>query len=340
MGPTLSEVHVNRPLTNLMVQYQQSLEAYVADKVFPIVPVQFRSDKYFTVPKDAWFKAMAEERAPATESVGINYHINSDNEYNCKVYAVHYDLADQIRKNFDSPLAADSSAMRFVVRNLMNKREKVFVDTFMQPGVWSGANATGSIVNTDYDVTADGHGAWNTDSSDPMADITDAQTYAESKTGYVLDQLTMTKDCFDALRNNASVLDRIKYTQRGVVSQDILASLLGVKRINVVRAVLNTAQTGKTANMGFIASNGWLLSYSPEAPSIQDASAGYCFTWINYLGASALGNTMTTIPMPLKKADRFEGEMCFDFRVVAPDLGVFGKNAIAPKGADGTPNTP
>jgi hypothetical protein len=33
-----------------------------------------------------------------------------------------------------------------------------------------------------------------------------------------------------ALRNHAEILDRIKYTERGIVTEDLIASLFGVRR--------------------------------------------------------------------------------------------------------------
>ena len=38
-NPAQSDLHVNVPLTNVSVAYVQSSSAYIADKVFPKVPV-------------------------------------------------------------------------------------------------------------------------------------------------------------------------------------------------------------------------------------------------------------------------------------------------------------
>jgi hypothetical protein len=68
--PTLSDVHVDGPLTNLSVRFSQSSDMFLANRVFPTVRVQHRSDLYYTYDRSFWFRTDAQKRAPATESAG------------------------------------------------------------------------------------------------------------------------------------------------------------------------------------------------------------------------------------------------------------------------------
>ena len=45
--PYSGQVHVDRPLTNISVAYLQNDNDYIADKVFPVVPVMKQSDRFF-----------------------------------------------------------------------------------------------------------------------------------------------------------------------------------------------------------------------------------------------------------------------------------------------------
>lgn len=45
--PTASDVHIDKPLTNISVAYIQNTNEFIADKVFPTVPVDKQTDKYF-----------------------------------------------------------------------------------------------------------------------------------------------------------------------------------------------------------------------------------------------------------------------------------------------------
>jgi hypothetical protein len=127
--PTRGDVHVNRPLTNISVAFLQDQSRFIADKVFPSVPVMKKSDLYFTYPKEQWFRTDAQKRAPSTESAGSGYGITTAS-YSCEPYALHKDVDDQIRANADSPINLDAEATEFVTRQLMLKREKDWATAF------------------------------------------------------------------------------------------------------------------------------------------------------------------------------------------------------------------
>ena len=46
--PNVNNVHIDAILTNISVAYMQKSENFIADKVFPVVTVDKKSDKYFS----------------------------------------------------------------------------------------------------------------------------------------------------------------------------------------------------------------------------------------------------------------------------------------------------
>jgi hypothetical protein len=94
--PTLQDVHVAASLTNIAVAYFQTDDAYVADKVFPNVPVQHQTDVYFVWSKADFFRDEAQQRADATESAGTGVNLKTQT-YQAKVWALHQDIGPQIR---------------------------------------------------------------------------------------------------------------------------------------------------------------------------------------------------------------------------------------------------
>lgn len=326
--PTRSEVHVNRPLTNLSIAYIQRAQDFIADKVFPIVPVMKQSDRYFVYNKDWWFRNQAQKRAPGTESAGGGFHVDNTPTYFCDVWAWHTDVDDQTRANADDPIDLDRDATLFDTQILMLRREVQFMGQFMTTGIWQGFKVTGSAV--DFQPNVNGDGYWDATNSNPMADIDTLKSSIKSQTGFLPNCLVVADDVFFALRNNASVLDRIKYTQRGIVSEELLAALFGVDKFLVASAVLNSAQEGQTGNFGFLVADSFLLVYANPAPSILQPSAGYIFSWQGLFGAGAQGNRIKTFRMEQLESDRIEGEMAFDMHQVGLDLGVYGKNVLTP----------
>ena len=47
--PTLSDVHVSKPLTTMSVAYLQDQTQFVAPQVFPALPVDNQSDLYLSL---------------------------------------------------------------------------------------------------------------------------------------------------------------------------------------------------------------------------------------------------------------------------------------------------
>ena len=50
--PSRSQTHIDRALTNMSVKYMQDASGFVNDKVFPVLPVQKQSDRYFVYKKE------------------------------------------------------------------------------------------------------------------------------------------------------------------------------------------------------------------------------------------------------------------------------------------------
>lgn len=319
--PQRSQVHVNRPLTNISIAFIQKAQDFIADKVFPNVPVLKQSDKYFTYDKKAWFQTQAKKRGPGTESAGSGYNIDADNVYFADVWAVHKDVDDQTRENADQPLDMDRDATLFVTQQLMLRREKEFVRKYLQTGVWTGGGG-------DYTPTP----KWNAANSDPMGDIDSLKSSIKKQTGFAPNTLLVSDDVFYALRNNPAVLDRIKYTQRGIVTEELLASLFGVEKFLVASAVedLDPEALVDANDMQFLFSNKFLLVHSSPSPSILTPTAGYIFSWVGLFGAGAAGNRIKTFRMEQLESDRIEGEMAFDMKLIASDLGVLGIDVLAP----------
>ena len=146
-NPSLSMVHVDRPLTNMSVAYIQTEDAFICSKVFPVVPVDKKSDRYFVYTKDDWFRDDAQLRAPATESAGGGYDLDNTPTYSCNVYAYHKDTEEQTNANADVPLNMERDATMYVTRKLLLRQEIAWVVDFFTTGIWTGSS-TGSTATS------------------------------------------------------------------------------------------------------------------------------------------------------------------------------------------------
>lgn len=318
--PTRGDVHVNRPLTNISVAFLQDQKVFMADKVFPILPVAKQGDLYYEYPRDAWFRDEAKERAPGTESAGGGYDVVT-NPYFAKKFAFHKDIDDDVRANQDEALDSDRDATEFVSQKMLIKKERVFVDKYFKTALWTGSTTGTDIVPGTK---------WNAAGSDPVDDVEIQMDAMQEKTGFRPNTLVFSPQVHRALKNNASILDRFKHTQSAIMTEAILASLFGVDNYFVARATENTAKEGATRAMSFMfGGENCLLAYSQPSPGLMKPSAGYTFSWTGLLGAGALGNRIKRFRMEKLNSDRVEGEVAFDQKLVASDLGVFFDDTLA-----------
>lgn len=329
MLPTVSDVHVNTPLTNVSIAFLQNRSHFVASSVFPNVPVDKQSDRYYTYDRGDFNRDEMQERAPATESAGGGYRLDNTPTYYARPYAFHKDIPDDVRANADAVLNQDSEATEFVTTKALIKREKIFVANFFAGGIWT----------SDWDgVAAAPNGAstflqWNDPNSTPIEDVRLASTTVLERTGFQPNKLVLGKRVFDKLIDHPDIVDRIKYGQTpgapAIVNMQALAALFEVDEVLIMKAIENTALEGAANSHAFIGGKKALLAYAAPAPGLLTPSAGYTFSWTGRVGAGPEGNRIKSFRMEPIASDRVEIEMAFDQKLIAADLGAFFDTIVA-----------
>lgn len=322
---TKGQAHIDKALTNISVAYMQEESNFIADKVFPIIPVKKQSDVYFVYNKGDFFRDEARVRAGASESVGGDYGVEASDPYYCKVHAFHKDVTEQDRANYDDPLDADQDATDFVTQKMLIRREVVWAEKFFRPGVWST-----EIQGVAAEPEAGQVLQFDQVGSDPIGVVSQQIVEMAGNTGFKPNTIVMSPAVFYALKNHEDILDRIKYTQKGIVTADLLATLFEVENVYVAWAVVNTANQGAEDDISYVMGKHMLLCYVNPRPAIKKPSAGYIFAWTGLKGAGAYGNRIVRLPMDVLGlgTERIEGEIAFDAKVIAQDLGVFFANIV------------
>lgn len=322
--PNMNDAHIDRALTNISVAYLQDASAFIADKVFRVIPVQRQSDVFYTYNKGDFMRDEAQLRGAGTESAGGDYGVEASEPYYCRKHAFHKDVTEEERANYDEPLDADRDATDFVSQKMLIRREMQWASNFFKTGVWGREIAGDTTAGVNKAVK------WDQATSNPIKDITDAAVQMASETGYKPNVLVLSPFAFNALKNHEDILDRIKYTQKGIVTADLLATLFEVDHVYVAWSVVNSAAQGAADNVNFIMGKHALLCYSNPNPGLRKPSAGYIFAWKGLKGSGAYGNRIVRLPMDMLGlgTERIEGEMAFDIKKICGDLGVFFKDIV------------
>lgn len=322
--PTGGDIYVSRPLTNLTVAYFRDNLDFIADKVFPPVPVDHKSGQYYTYQKRDWLRTRAQRRAPRTESAGTGWDVGTDN-YNAEVQAIHVDVSDQDRANQDRPaFDLDRDATALTDRDIMLRRELDFITAYFGTGKWSNTDQTGA-----GSVAANQFIQWNQTSSTPIEDIEAQRIKMGRLTGLKPNVLVIGPEVYSVFKNHPEFIERIKYSQKGVVTLELMAQLLDVDRVLVPMAVYDDAEEGAAASIDYMYGKSALLAYAAPNPGLLIPSAGYTFEWTGYIGAANRGARTKKFRLEALASDRVETESAYDFKLVSADLGVYFNTAVA-----------
>lgn len=339
--PSRGDVHVNRPLTNISLAFLQNADAFVADRVFPNIPVEKQSDSYFTYDRGEFNRDEMKDRAPGAESSGGNYQVSTDT-YNAVVRAFHKNVPDQVRANADNPINLDREATEYVTHKALIKRETTWVTnyftqgapgdtwTFDVDGVASGATAAASFDPTN--ASNNDKLQWNDAASTPIEDVRQGKRFVGESTGFRPNVLVLGRSVFDTLLDHPDIVGRLDRGQTqgpAMANREALAALFEVDEVLVMDAIQNTATEGQTASHSYIGGKHALLCYRAPNPGILTPSAGYTFSWTGFLGATAAGTRIKRFRMEPNASDRIEIEMAYAQKRVSEDLGYFFGSIVA-----------
>lgn len=313
--PSPSTVHIDRPLSNVSVAYMQSQDRFISTKVFPVVPVERQTDKYFTYTKGDWFRDEAERVGDAAATVGSGYTLSNDS-YSADVWGIHKDIGRLTRGNADAQIDPEVEATEFVTQRILMRRERQFITDAFAGSIWGTTTTPGTL--------------WDNAASDPEADVDVAKDTILQNTGYEANTMVIGYQVFQALKRNPSIGDRLKYTTPDAPTEAFLANFFGVDRLFVGKTVYNSAVEGATTSMSFAYGKHALLLHVAPRPALRTPSAGYTFSWRNGVSqGNGLDVGIRNFRMEDLDADRIEGKAAFDHKIVATDLGYFLESVIS-----------
>lgn len=333
---TPNQVHIDVPLTNLTVAQLQSDENFIADKVFPNVPVDKQSDKYYVWPRGQFNRVGdVKKLAPGVASETVDLAVSTDN-YFCEVYALGMDFTEQMLANVNTQLNVRLAGSTLLANKMRLKREIEWIETYFAPGVWTTQYAGVASAPTAAQFIQ-----WNDYvNSTPIQNVTTAKTalfLASGGTAAYSDLVgVMTQDVYDVLTNHPDILARLNggATTRdtALVTQQKLAEILGLAEILIPRAIQNTGKEGLADVNSFVATKRFAIFARPKAPGLMVPASGYNFTWS--AGANAgFGiqvNSFTGEHLAIQHiAEKLEVLNSWDMKVVSPDMAVFFNTVIA-----------
>lgn len=274
MAPNVKETLVAGPLQNISIAFKN--EDYIADRVFPVLDGADPKAKITIYSKADWFRDEAGIRAAGTRANRGGYKLD-EASVATREYAFAKEVTDEDRRfsklKNAPPLKPDEDAIAFASDKVDLKKE-IRVASLVTGSTW----VDGSVGGEDAEGLWSPAGATNTF----LADITKGKKTIKSNTGKKANVLVIDDATYMALAECEAILDKIKYTQRGVMTKELLAAMLELDEVLVGGAIKNTAKETK-AGTEFTGVNIWevnagkgmgFLFHRPKVLGLKVASAG------------------------------------------------------------------
>lgn len=325
--PTENDVHVDQLLTDFSVAYQQDASIDLASSIFPIIPVNHQSGKYYTWPKADWFRDEARKRAPGTPVARGGMRLSTDS-YFAEIYEWGDKIPREVANNVDNQIDLDQAAARYVMQILAIRRERDFAAKYLATSIW-GTDWTGVASGP----TGNQFVQWNSSSSTPVDDLGLIARGIILATGKQPNTLILGYDAWLKLKTNTQLIARVINGQTpgraAAVSTADMAALFEVDRIIISKAVYNTAKEGQAATMAFINGKIAWLGYVDPNPGIQTLTAGGTFVWNSMPFGSSSGTVIERWWDQSIRSEMVDGFSNWDMKVVAADAGAFLTAVIA-----------
>jgi hypothetical protein len=260
--PALGQVHIDQALTNLSIQYANMM--YVADQVFPTLPVGKRSNKYYIYSPAMMVTGTATDangkplslRRPKTRAAELDFSLSTDNYY-CEEYALAELVSDAEVAYADNPLQPDQDATLFLTNRIALDNEIQVANLVGNTAKYGSANKKTLVSGAG---TNPGDSSWKATgqaNSDPFANFTAARLAVIKSLFQEPNTMLLTIDSAQYLSQHPKYVDRYKYVSKEGINEKRLV-LPVVNGLNVIEGGAQKATNAE--GQALVTGNVWVDS--------------------------------------------------------------------------------
>jgi hypothetical protein len=275
-NPTGSvNVHIDQILTQISVGWPNN--GLVGETLFPGVPVKKQSDKYYVFGREGWAPTN-DVRAPGTEANEIPGIALSTDTYYAQEHSLQLPVTDEERWNADSPLSPDRDATDLVTSQIWMGREKAMKDLATTAANYASGNT----------VTLSGTSQWGDYvNSDPISNLRTGKSTVHSRIFMEPNTTILPYQVMTILEDHPDFIERIKYSERGIVTSDLIGAVLGIDRIVIPGVGINNAALGQPVSLGYLWGKDVIMAWVPPRPGLKIPAFAYEYKWTGSPGGQA-----------------------------------------------------
>lgn len=302
---------VDPMLTNVAIAYENA--AYIAEQIFPSFQVKKQSAKHFIYDQGR-FRDVNNTRGQSANSNEVKLTLTTGTAYFAEDHALKLFVADEDVDNAETPTTPFQDATEFLMDQHMVARERELATMLADTAIMT--------LNT----TLSGTSQWSDyNNSNPFGVIDTGKAAVHAVIHQDPNVLILGKQVWDKLKQHPDFLERVKYSAKGVITEDLLASLVGVDKVLVGGAAYVTSKQGQTEATGYIWGKHAILAY--VAPTVRPKlmTLGLTYTW-----KALKVERLRGVDEEDRKGTYVRvGDWYYDQKLVSASAGYLIKNAVA-----------
>jgi hypothetical protein len=273
---TATDLYVDAPLTNVSVAYKNT--DYIADLVLPKIPVRQETGLIWTMGTQN-FNIKDLQRGDKSVSKRSGYTVDAEKTYRIINYALSDVVTSGMVNQAVNPMQPEADTTEYLTEQLMLNKEYLVGTALFNTG------ATGFSGYTEALSTSASRYRWDDyTNSNPLDDAAYCKNKIATNSGATSGiQLVIGEDVMTYLQNHPDILDRIKYTQFGVITEDLIAKAMQIDRLIVGKALYNTANEGQTATLARVWGKYALFMHRPASVGLKTAATAVMLHGGNYV---------------------------------------------------------
>lgn len=272
-----STLHVNRPLTDLVIAYTPSKEGWLRDRFFPRKVVDKQANQIRQISRDQLLRLYPMITGATGKVNEVQFGTDATLTYAATTFALQVVLDNWERQNADSELQYDVRQMDAPLQALNLGLEKfAILDTL---------RSTAVLTNNQTNTTAQLWSNYNTTSSDPIDDLMIACQRVMTETGNKVNVIAMDIMVWKKLAQHPNVLSRSPVhtaTSGAIMTPELLEQILSPwaekGSVTVTAKRYNPANEGAAGSLKSFIGADVVVAYTAP-PSLSSYGLGFEFAF-------------------------------------------------------------
>jgi len=279
MPERLSEIRaqVDPVLTNFAIGFKPQRNL-IGGLVAPSVSVTTTKGTILSFGKEG-FRVYNTERALRADPKRVEFALSKDSyvtdEHALSTMLDHREIEEARAISAGAVLDMENKAVMLVQNSLELGKEKAVADSVFGAGNYHANHKVTLSGNDQWRVAGGGQGSTST----PIADIQVGIDQARSAMGVEPNTIVFGYNAWASFKRHSDLLDKIKYSQRAVVTPEIAANVLEIPNVRIGKSVYSSDGSTFTDLWG----DSVALLYVPEQDELVEGTTPHTATF-NKLG--------------------------------------------------------